>query len=878
MVPMSTLANTESTARRGRTLRAIVTVAGIALLASPALATAAESSSLYWSLFPALNRPQLQLEAAPQAPQGEIVEKIEVSGNVLMETDTILFFSATRAGAPFDWATAQQDFRTMLNSGYFDNIVMSWRRGEEGVVITIEVKETALLKAVRIQGTAKVDTDALVERMEQLEMPVEFEKPVDKLLMRRAMDVLETMLQGEEGLQFVQIDFELETPDGFAEGTYVDAVYNVVEGDEVRIENVYFEGATQFTQQELRWLAKRTGEHWLMSFITKNDRFSWAGYEIDMQTLSQEYRRLGYLDVQIASDPVVEVYEIDSPLPILGGKRRRLFVTIPINEGTQYRLGEIHVEGNKRFTDEQLAQLVPIEPGDVFDVKGIIDARDAMQSIYNNIGYFQILITPRPDANPDEGIADIIFEVNENALYNVRRIEFEGNTNTRDYVLRRNLRLHETGRWSQGLLDASKFKIHQLGYFQNVEEEVTIVSDPTTPRLAPGQSLIPGGEQAADEQDQGEQDQGEQDQGEQESGELDVKIKVTEVGRNQISFGGGVSALEGGFVQLGYTTRNLFGRGQTLSFFGQFGGRRTNSRISFAQPYLFDRRIRFGVDFFRDSLDFFDFQRRGQGFSGRLGFPLDRGEFTTFFIEYNYEFIDIGDVSTSFFGLSDPIFRALFLEEGKRTTSSLRPFLVYNTVDNPFNPSRGKRMVGSFEIAGGPLGGSLDFWKGQFNNTWYIPTKVEGRGVGAMVRQVFAFNVELRVVEPYGGLVEVPIFERFFLGGSNSVRGTRLRAIGPTDQFGNIIGGTRALQYNLEYIFQVAGPVRIAGFHDGGAAWDDRFALPLEELRKTAGVEFRVFMPVFNVPFRFFWAYNFDPLLRFGEERSTFEFAIGTTF
>jgi len=110
------------------------------------------------------------------------------------------------------------------------------------------------------------------------------------------------------------------------------------------------------------------------------------------------------------------------------------------------------------------------------------------------------------------------------------------------------------------------------------------------------------------------------------------------------------------------------------------------------------------------------------------------------------------------------------------------------------------------------------------------------------------------------------------------VRGTQLRAIGPVDQFGNIIGGTRAIQYNIEYILALANPVRVAIFTDGGAAWDDQFSLPLSELRKTAGVEFRVFMPVFNVPFRFFWAYNFDPLPQFGEQRSSFEFAIGTTF
>ena len=210
---------------------------------------------------------------------------------------------------------------------------------------------------------------------------------------------------------------------------------------------------------------------------------------------------------------------------------------------------------------------MPIFPGDFVDVKGVIDATDAMESIYSNVGYFQILVSPSPDADADTALADIIFTVNENSLYRIRRIEFEGNTNTRDYVMRRNLLIREKGLWSQAGVNASKFKIQQLGYFDNIEEDVTIVKDPGgVPSVAPGQLLSVTDATASPVQ---------------EPGELDIKLRVNEVGRNQISFGGGVSALEGGFVQFGYTTRNLFGRGQTVAFSGQFGGRRTNARVSF---------------------------------------------------------------------------------------------------------------------------------------------------------------------------------------------------------------------------------------------------------------------------------------------------------
>ncbi len=819
----------------------------------------ARATSMYWSLFPSIAKLRLREGQQVEAPQGEIIREIRVDGNTFLEDETVQFFLSFVEGDAFDWATAQQNFRTMLNSDFFDDIKMSWERVSGGIRIRLDVLERPILRDIRFEGTENGDKDDLLERMELLEIPIALDQPIDRRRMSRAEEVLTAMLQGEEGLQFVQVTHSEEPPMDGSSG--VDVVFDVVEGDRVRIENVYFEGATAFSQKELRWITKKTGEHWLLSFVTKNDRYSPAGFEFDQQNLANEYRRLGYLEIDIGI-PEVEVYEINRPWPM--GDTRRLYVRIPLKEGPQYRLGKILIEGNERFPDEALAALVPLNEGDILDIKGLVDATTAMENIYSNFGYFQVVIAPIPVPDAATAIADVEYLITENPIYTVRRVEFEGNTNTRDYVMRRNLRIGENDLWSQQRIQASKYRIQQLGYFSNIEEEVLIVEDPAlVGALAPGQEFNPA-ELGTSES--------------QKTGEVDINLKITEVGRNQISFGGGVSALEGAFVQLGYATRNLFGRGQTLSFSGQFGGRTTQARLSFNQPYLFNRAIRFGFDLYKSRLEYIDFQQATAGMSVRFGFPLDRNEFTTLYLEYNYSDIDIGDMSNSFYGMSNYMMQSMFLMEGKRTTSSVRPNLMFNSVDNPYNPSRGRRHSASFEFAGGPLGGSLEFLKTIFTTTWYKPTRVLGRGIGARASQIFAINIQGRVVQPMGDMEIVPIFERFFLGGSNSVRGTQLRAIGPIDQFGHILGGTRAFQYNIEYIFSVADPVRIAVFHDAGAAWDGPFNEIWSELRKTAGVEFRIFMPVFNVPFRFFWAYNIDPMLQFGEQRSTFEFAIGTTF
>jgi outer membrane protein insertion porin family len=844
-------------------LVALAFVVPSAALASAEPATTSSSSG--WSLAASAMLQQIDQELIQQAepPQGEIIEAILVDGNVGIEDDTVLFFLESRVGAAFNWETARRDYRSLLNSGFFDDIVMRWRPGTSGIVIEIEVRERPRLRRIRIEGSDSVSPDDLTERMELLEIPVTLDEPLDMQTMRQAEEVLKTMLQGEEGFQYVQVDLTIEDS---MEGGGVDAVFNVIEGDQVAIAQVNFDGATVFTQRELRWKVKRTGEHWLGSMLTKNDRFSWAGFESDMYTLRQAYFSLGYLDFNWG-EPEISVYDVDQG--IFRGEAQQLFVTIPMSEGTQYTLGEIKFEGNEAIPDALLESLVPLSPGDVFNVELVLEAQKAMESIYMNRGYLQVLVAPAPSQNPDTGVADLTYRIWENDLYYVRRIDFEGNTNTRDYVIRRNLTLNETDRWSQGRFQQSLYKIYQLGYFDNIEPELSLV-DPDTGEvkvfdLEENRNVV---EPKLTEPDT-----------EPGRGEVDVTLKLNEVGRNQISFGGGVSALDGAFVQFGYTTRNLFGRGQTVSFSGQFGGRRTNARISFMQPFLFNRPLRFGFDLFKDDLDYFDFQRKGTGISTRLGFALGRAEMTTAFFEYNYEFISVGDISSSLlFGRPISSLSPYYFGQGEYKTSSVRPYIISNTINNPFNASRGRRLLGSFEIAGGPLGGTLDYWKATGTATWYIPTVIRGQGVSANVSQIFAFNVEMRWAGTYGDLDTLPIFERFFLGGSNSIRGTRLRAVGPVDEFGNILGGDRALQYNIEYIFQIASPIRIAIFHDAGQAWAPDDGLDLEDLRKTAGVEFRVFMPMFNVPFRFFWAYNFDPRPEFGEEKSTFEFAIGSTF
>ncbi len=809
-----------------------------------ALVTLATLPSALWAAPGELEA--TQVVGAAQDPQGRNIEEIRILGTERFDVDTISFYMASRTGAPFDWATAQLDYMSLFNTNWFRNLVMSWEEGSAGgVVLIVEVDELPLLRQVRIEGTEKVNLEDFNERLALVERSVAVNEPVDEQQLRENIEVLTFMLQGDDGLQFVEIDLEV-APSLLGPG--VDAIYNVIEGDSVRIALVQFEGNTVFSDQELRWAMKRTAEHHFMSFLSKSDRYSRAGFEFDMVELSKLYHRQGYLEFDV-DDPRIEVFNENRSLWY--DDRQRLAITIPIYEGTQYRIGKISFEGNSAFSDEVLAEEVGLRGGEILNIEEVQAANQAVSDKYTNAGYLQVAVAPIPYQDPSTGLADLTYQVQENSIYRVNRIEFSGNTNTRDFVLRRNLNLYELARWDQRRFDTSVERLWRLGYFQNVEHELATA--------APGESIDPA--VPADPQ----------------FGSVDVDMKVSEIGRNQISFGGGLSALEGGFVQFGYSTRNLFGYGQTLSLFGQVGKLRQNVRLSFSDPYFLGKRVRFGADVFRDAIDFPDFQRSGTGGAVRLGTPLNLDETLAAFLEYNYEVIDIGNVSSALGSISSPLFQALFLTSGKRITSSVRPFVFYTNLDNPFLASRGSRTSASFEYAGGPFGGTLDFWRASLRTTWYIPT-ITRPGFIRTPKQILVINVRADYARPLGELEELPIFERFFLGGGNSVRGTRLRSIGPLDERGNILGGVKGLQYNLEYIFALTPALRVKGFHDAGQAWlsEDKFSI--QDMRRTAGLEFEVFAPVFNVPMRFFWAYNFEPLEIFGEKKSTFEFAIGSTF
>ena len=518
-------------------------------------------------------------------------------------------------------------------------------------------------------------------------------------------------------------------------------------------------------------------------------------------------------------------------------------IKVPVLEGPRYTVGEIRIEGNTVFSDEELLARFPLHPGDVLN-EGLLRAGTQIIEInYGERGYF--FVSTNRLLDPKEGnVADVTIKIDEDKKYFIDRIEFSGNTTTRDYVLRRELGVQEEELFNLKEFRLGLRKVAQLGYFQLTRE----------PEVIP----VPG------------------------ENRVRINIAGVEQSRNEIQVGGGFSGLDGGFFAGSFATRNFMGRGQTLSTQIQVGAANNTYSLSFQEPWFMGRPWILGASVFRRDTNFVGFEQVGQGASITLGKRVSN--FTTLSFAYLIEEIS---------------FRDAFNEQTTRT-SSVRPVLVWDTRNNFFRPSAGFRVVASLEFAGGPLGGDNFFFKPNLQTTVYVPFRgntffglhgeigyvddFDGRVVPIFERFFLGGERSLRIfptrsVSPIDDGIPPIARDR---------GGRRIREpINPLDPLGHIvdandplvfIGGNKYLLFNLEYVIPGPrdSPVEVAFFLDAGNAWKNDQGYDLTDMRMDAGIEVRFYLPIFGAPIRLIYGWNLDP--QEFESKNDFIFSIGTTF
>ena len=493
--------------------------------------------------------------------------------------------------------------------------------------------------------------------------------------------------------------------------------------------------------------------------------------------------------------------------------KARVTINIVVVEGSQHRVASIAFTGVTLMPENEVRRQVKLKAGDVFSRSALRESVKAIEELYSNIGRASADINPKLDMQPENKIG-IIFEINEGPTVYVERINIAGNVRSQDKILRRELQLAEGEIFTLRKLQRSKQRLTNLGYFEKVDVSTAPGSDKT---------------------------------------KIIVNVDVTERPTGLFSIGGGFSSSDGLLGTIDLSQNNFLGRGWQASIKVRAGANLQQGQISFTEPWLFDRPLSTGVDVFSTQRQFVEYDYRTLGGGLRLSHPFE--EFWRWHLGYRLsqdEILHVKNPDDSF--LRD--------EEGTQVTSLVTGSITRDSRDSVQTPSRGGQFVLSTELAG--LGGDNHFAKTTAMLTYFKPIWfghiLSGRAEGGYG---FGFGDE-----------RLPVFERFYLGGPNSIRSFKSRQISPKDDFGTRIGGTSEVLGNIEYIIPLPFDIRLAAFFDVGNVYGFKTKFDLTDLHYAAGGGVRWVSPFGPIRVDYGFNLNQQP----GEKAANFHFSVGSPF
>ena len=730
--------------------------------------------------------------AGPRAAQAaSTIVRIDISGNVRVEEDAIRVHLQSQAGAAFDQDALDKDIRAIYAMGFFDQVSADVTQEGRGAVLTFRVHERPLVRGVTIEGTEEL-------KKEEIEQALRV-RPHTILDPARARQGIEAAkkLYGEKGYLDAQIEYST-APVGENE---VDVTYKITEGPLVRIDEIEFEGNEAFSDRTLNGIMQ-TKEEWILSFVTGAGNLNRDVLKADVERLTAWYYDHGYVTVQIA-EPRIERRE--------GG----LGVTIAITEGEQFTVGKVAVKGKDvpEVTGDVLGKL-RTRAGEVFEASTLRDDVQLLTDRMSEDGYAFAKIDPETIINTQDKTVEVTFQVERGSPVTVERIEVTGNTKTRDYVVRREMRLQEGELFSGTRLRKSRESLQRLGFFS----EVNITT-----------------RKAATED------------------KMDVLVDVKEAQTGAFSAGAGFSSADNLLFNVRIQENNLFGRGQRLLFNADVGSIRRNIILSFTEPYFRGTPLTVGLDAFSWRLRFDEFAREGTGGSVSFTYPVTAWGYDTLWgfpldevrvgASYRLEHAEINDLD--FFAP-----RSIRAEEGSSVISSVTPKLSRNTLNHAFDPTDGSYQDLSLELAG--LGGE-QFVKAEARGRWYY-TFWKPKNWGDITYSIGA-NLAYGVGDEGLSGDEIPLFERYFPGGINTIRGFESRSLGPREnrknRFGEVvsnspIGGSTQFILNNELIFPLVPGIGLKGviFTDIGNAYTADEVWSWDETRIAVGAGARWLSPL----------------------------------
>lgn len=719
--------------------------------------------------------------------QDVMVEDIEFRGNRRIPRDTLQYSLQTKKDDRYNPDQVRRDFESLLNLGFFDPLkskVYEADGPKGGKIVIFEVKEYPIIRDLQYRGMKSVTESEMFTKFKERRVSVTKETQFDPGKINGARMVLREAL-AEKGHPDAKVDIEIEE----INQTSIALIFNVEEGPRVRIKEIMFTGASdKFSQRRLRGAMKVVKESGLIASFQSKDVYFKPKLEFDLENVRQFLGAKGYLNARIGEPEIVRVEKAVSGFPLLSKKGPGLKITVPIEVGRRYKIKSVKEEGVTLFQPGVISLFSGLRAGEYANAEMIrrgIYEKDGLKALYGDRGYINASAELEPeftDTNDEEGEVAFTIRVEEGKQYTLRRLEFIGNSATRDRVIRREVAVNEGDPYSKRMWDISLLRLNQLGLFEEIKDKDAITR--TNDR-----------EQS-----------------------VDIDLQLKERGRQSINLNGGVSGVGGSFIGVSYSTSNLLGYGESLDFSVSAGNRQRVFSFGFTEPYFLGRPISLGVQLFLQEFQFLGqgfnfgnanqalqssffglssvdsdtlFTQRSAGGTISLSAPLfsltrrfqKYSRFARLGLSYSYSATSIQDPAVNRDG--DPANNIpVTFTQPRILTSRLTPSLVYNTLNSGLDPTRGQSLFLGFSLAGGILGGDVRTFAPSLEYKYFRPVlrtrtdKPHVLGFRVLASHIRAFGkpFDTQSLSFIGG---VPIFERFFLGGEDTIRGYNIRSLSP---------------------------------------------------------------------------------------------------
>ncbi len=780
--------------------------------------------------------------AASFAQQSETIEQIRVIGTRRIPKETVLARLFTHPGDTYDPISIERDFNSLWNTGYFEDLRIEREDSEKGVILNVFVREKPTIREINYKGLNAVSQSDILDRFKKEKVGLSVESQYDPTRIKRAETVIKDLLS-EHGHQFATIKTEVKT----IPPASVQVNFNIKEGPTVKVGAIKFTGNRHIGALELRRSMKNLKPIGIPNSILFENLFSQTfdatKLEEDTERVRQAFRDKGYYNAAI-EEPKTQIRDQGglNLFTFRPNKGKRIDILMPVEEGARYRLGSISFTGNKAVNNPKaLRATFAVKDGEWFNATLVGKGLENLKKAYGQLGYINFGAIPKPVFDEEKKTVSLEIDIDEGKPFYVSRIEFTGNTITRDKVIRRELMLDEGQVYNSQLWEYSLLRLNQLEYFEPLK---------------------------VDQDSEAHQDA--------EAGTVDLLLKVKEKGKNSIGLNGGISGLSGAFLGVNYSTNNFLGLGETLSLSGNLGNVSRQFLFGFTQPYIRNRPFNVGFQIFNTKQDFNaakalqattgaspnlnaaqqsltqNYNQASTGLNWSVSYPLRRHAFQRVGLTYSLTKSSITAFSTA----SQTYFQTISFRSGIQGSNALAGIVnssasfsyVFNTVNNPMRPRSGKEYTAVLQVAG--LGGNVRYITPSLAYKRFMPMHFLTPTPNG--RNVLGIRAQLSYVQGFGGDVAPPN-NRFYSGGEGELRGFDIRGATPygyvpnrvnvqlTNPDGSCvplypgnkqdssclqvpipiygiapIGGDTQFIGNAEYRIPIAGPVTFSFFDDFG--------------------------------------------------------------